>query len=224
MEKAEFKYFLDGEEVDGRLINWEYSTSITSRGNEIHVEYNPEDAGDIYAYFEEPQESITPDIFGSILLNGLLAGMKIYDASNNSKEVTERIPKDCSSMCEESPVESNVGVKHNKHKVPLDIIQTRQFPKALQAIALATAFGNKKYEATDKDFLNFKRVAGGSQTYFDAAARHNAEREEIDEDSGLPHIFHAVWDMMAGLELFLEENEVDIKVISKLYLEDLHKS
>jgi len=120
--------------------------------------------------------------------------------------------------------ETPVGVKHNKHKAPLDIVQTRQFPKALQLIALATAFGNKKYEATDKDFLNFKRVAGGSQTYFDAAARHNTDRNEIDEETGLPHVIHAVWDMLAGLEMYIEENKLDVKEFSKNYLENLHKS
>lgn len=217
MKKVEFKYFLDGKEVDGSLINWEYSTSIVCRGNDIYVDYEKQDSEHIYNYFEEPKESIIPDIFASILLNGLLP---IADSGEN---VEEKIMEACDTVSGDYSIDSSVGVKHNKYKAPLDIVQTRQFPKALQAVALATAFGNKKYEATDKDFLNFKRVTGGSQTYFDAAARHNTEREEIDEDSGLPHIIHAVWDMLAGLELFLEENEVDIKVLSQLYLQDLHK-
>ncbi len=113
------------------------------------------------------------------------------------------------------------GVKHNKFKAPLDIVQTRQFPKALQLVALATAFGNKKYEATDKDFLNFKRVSGGSQTYLDAAARHNTEREELDAESGLEHIVHVVWNNLAALELWIEENEIDIKDYSSEYLKNL---
>ncbi len=116
-----------------------------------------------------------------------------------------------------------VGVKHNKHKAPLDIVQTRQFPKALQLLALATAYGNKKYEATDKDYLNFKRVDGGSQTYFDAAARHSVDRFGKDRESGLPHIIHAVWDNMAALEMWAEENKIDLEDFSKKYLENLHK-
>lgn len=221
MEKAEFKYFLDGKEVDGRLINWEYSTSIVCRGNDIYVDYEKQDSEHIYNYFEEPKESVTPDIFASMLLNNLLSLAE--NVETVEEETYTETMEACGAAPNESTVDSSVGVKHNKYKAPLDIVQTRQFPKALQAVALATAFGNKKYEATDKDFLNFKRVTGGSQTYFDAAARHNTEREEIDEDSGLPHIIHAVWDMLAGLELFLEENEVDIKVLSQLYLQDLHK-
>lgn len=116
------------------------------------------------------------------------------------------------------------GVKHNKHKAPLDILQVRQFPKALQMLALATAYGHEKYKETDKDFLNFKRVKGGSQTYFDAAARHNAERYEFDDESNLPHMLHAVWDMLAALEMYIEENGTDVKEFSKEYLEYLHRS
>lgn len=122
----------------------------------------------------------------------------------------------------DTAVDSNIGVKHNSLKAPLDIVINRQFPKALQILALATAFGNKKYEATDKDFLNFKRVAGGSQTYFDAAARHNAQRNEEDKDSLLPHLVHAVWNMLASLEITIEENDIDVQEYSKMYLEYLH--
>lgn len=117
-----------------------------------------------------------------------------------------------------------VGLKYNKHKAPLDILQVTQFPKALQVLALATAFGNKKYEATDKDFLNFKRVAGGSQTYFDAAARHNVQRNSLDKDSLLPHLVHSVWNMLAALEITIEEEGIDVQEFSKSYLEYLHMS
>ena len=223
MEKAEFKYFLNGEEVDGDLINWEYSTSITSNGSEIYVDYAPEDADNIYNYFEGSLESVFEDIFGSLLLNKLLEGTQFNNYLPNTN-TTVGCNNDSSDMCEAAPnsTGTEAGVKYNKHKAPLDIVQTRQFPKALQALALATAFGNKKYEATDKDFLNFKRVSGGSQTYFDASARHNAERYDIDADSGLPHVVHAVWNAMAALEIAIEESGIDIKEFSKNYLENLH--
>lgn len=160
-----------------------------------------------------------------------------YQAKDYPQEVVASSPEDgIERLCIQSNGSTSMGitnptaklhvsgVKHNKFKAPLDIVQTRQFPKALQLIALATAFGNKKYEATDKDFLNFKRVAGGSQTYFDAAARHNAERNDVDDDSGLPHIIHSVWDSLAALELWIEENNIDTKEFSKNYLENLHIS
>lgn len=116
------------------------------------------------------------------------------------------------------------GVKHNKAKAPLDTLQTIQFPKALQLLALASAFGHNKYRETDKDFLNYKRVEGGSKNYFEAAARHNTERNDKDDESGLNHVIHVAWNMMAALELWAEENNINIKEFSKEYLENLHMS
>jgi len=83
---------------------------------------------------------------------------------------------------------------------------TVQFPKAIQAICQATLFGHNKYKETDGDWLNYKRVVGGSQTYAEASARHGLNKHSIAEDSGLPHIYHKVWNAMAELELWIEEN------------------
>lgn len=213
MQKAKLKYFINGEEVDGEFINWEYSTSITPRGDEIHVEYATEDVDNIYGMPLEDSRSIFSDMIDSLFLNGF------FSSGEECCEGESLV--DTSGSRASAPIE---GIKYNKYKAPLDIVQTRQFPKALQALALATAFGNKKYADTDKDFLNFKRVEGGSQTYFDAAARHNVVRQEIDKDSGLPHIIHAVWDMMAALEISIEEQGLDIEDFSKFYLEYLHMS
>jgi len=114
-----------------------------------------------------------------------------------------------------------VGQKHNKLKAPLDILQTRQFPKALQLLALATSYGNHKYKDTDLDFLNFKRVEGGSQTYLDAQSRHATDRNNLDSESGLHHIIHSIWNGMAALELWAEENKINIEEYSKNYLKSL---
>ena len=116
------------------------------------------------------------------------------------------------------------GIKHNKLKAPLDILQTRQFPKALQLLALATAYGNYKYKDTDSDFLNFKRVEGGSQTYLDAQSRHATDRNNFDSESGLHHIVHSIWNGMAALELWVEENKINIEEYSKNYLKNLVES
>ena len=116
---------------------------------------------------------------------------------------------------------AKAGEKHNKLKVPLDILQTRQFPKALQLLALATSYGNYKYKNTDLDFLNFKRVEGGSQTYLDASARHSTDRNALDSESGLHHIIHGVWNQIAALEIWAEENKINIEEYSKNYLENL---
>lgn len=103
--------------------------------------------------------------------------------------------------------DSKAGKKENEGKLPIDTMLTIQFPKAIQAIAKATLFGHNKYIKTDEDWLNYKRVLGGSQTYADACARHGLEKGVIALDSGLPHIYHKCWNAMAELELWIEENE-----------------
>lgn len=110
--------------------------------------------------------------------------------------------------CEES---CNIGIKHNQDKLPLDKILFTQFPKAIQAIAKCSMYGHEKYKEYDKDMLNFKRVKGGSQTYADAAIRHSLNKGEKDHESGLPHIFHKAWNVMAELELWIEENNYEYK-------------
>jgi len=112
------------------------------------------------------------------------------------------------------------GLKFSQNKAPLDVVINRQFPKALQLLALATEYGHRKYNinGADEDYLNYKRVAGGSDAYLNAAARHNTARTENDSESGLPHFVHAVWDMLAALELYAEENNINITEFTKNYL------
>lgn len=212
MKEANFKYFVNGVEVDGRKIDWQYTTSITSKDNEIYIFCDKEDK----EYVIYNPESSSPHSTFLDMIGGILINRQPKDQAEPSIEEMIR------EAVEGTPTQA--GVKYNSHKAPLDIVQTRQFPKALQALALATAFGNKKYKETDKDFLNFKRVEGGSQTYFDAAARHNANRYETAQDTGLPHLVHAVWNMLAALELTIEECGVDIEAASEEYLKNLHRS
>lgn len=222
MKEIQFKYFLNGIEVEKEAIDWDRTMSVIPKNeNEIHVTYMCRPSHTVPPQFNEEKdiERFCDYAKGVAKLMGISDKYVLGIDPIREEDMpypTDILPKDVEYV--------PTGVKHNKHKAPLDILQTRQFPKALQVLALATAFGNKKYEETDKDFLNFKRVKGGSQTYFDAAARHNAYRNAADRDSGLPHGIHAVWNMLAALELTIEEEGVDVEEFSKNYLENLHKS
>lgn len=236
-KETKFKYFLDGKEVTKEAIDWTRSISIKpiKNSDEVHVtymNYSPHTCGmstrhkACNAGYSKNSTEVSPT---NIFLEAL--GILPMDNSgtlnaNEFLSVSLDTRPAINEVLQKAYNESTapLGVKYNKHKAPLDIVQTRQFPKALQLLALATAYGNKKYEATDKDFLNFKRVLGGSQTYFDAAARHSTDRFGEDVESGLPHIIHAVWDNMAALEIWAEENKIDLEDFSKKYLENLHKS
>ena len=145
--------------------------------------------------------------------------------SSKQEEIDQDKPfKDYIDECVRIKKESlnELGVKHNKNKVPLDKVLTTQFPKSIQALALCTFYGHTKYPQ-DIDYLNFKRVKGGSQTYADAGARHNMERDKEDVESGLPHQFLKLWNAMAETELWIEENSLNIKEFSHKYLAERNK-
>ena len=128
---------------------------------------------------------------------------------------TGTICKDAGKLSE------NAGIKHNQQKLPLDIVISRQFPKAIQAIALGTVYGHHKYKETDETYLNFKNVKGGSQTYADASQRHNLDKNSADKESNLPHIFMKLWNVMAETELWMEENKFDLENFTKKFIKNL---
>ena len=99
--------------------------------------------------------------------------------------------------------ESN-GKKTNKNKPEISLL-FKQFPKALEAIVMCSQYGHEKYKETDKDYLNYTRVDGGSKTYADAGLRHRLQQGK-DLESGLPHQFHVAWNALAELELWIKEN------------------
>lgn len=115
-------------------------------------------------------------------------------------------PKKIRELLESALNKPNVGVKDNKNKLPMSKLKV-QFPNALKAVVSCSKFGHEKYKEFDKDWLNYKRVHGGSSTYRDAFERHSLHKTGVkDEDSGLPHIFHELWNKMAEVELWIEEN------------------
>lgn len=140
----------------------------------------------------------------------------LYKSDEYDTELATISKEDIDKMLDElakQPLQfmSNVkGQKFNEDKLPMDIVLFRQFPKAIQAVAKCSLNGHNKYKETDQDWLNFKRVEGGSQTYADAAFRHSFDKGSLN-DSGLPHIFHKLWNVMAEVELYIEENNIKIE-------------
>jgi len=76
------------------------------------------------------------------------------------------------------------------------------FGLALMAVADVGTFGAKKYSRG-----GWQSVPDGFQRYIDAMWRHLLKEryEPVDQDSGLPHIAHACWNLLAVLELMLRE-------------------
>lgn len=72
------------------------------------------------------------------------------------------------------------------------------FAEALEWVAKVGTFGAKKYSPN-----GWKKVPNGQERYEDALYRHwNAylAGEEIDPESGLPHLAHMAWGVLAVME------------------------
>lgn len=75
------------------------------------------------------------------------------------------------------------------------------FARALTAVAEVGTFGANKY--TERGWVAVPR---GQARYADAMWRHllaDAAEGKTDSDSGLPHLAHAAWCMLALLEMRL---------------------
>jgi hypothetical protein len=82
------------------------------------------------------------------------------------------------------------------------------FHNAISSVSEVTTFGVKKY--TPNGWLT---VPDGEARYKDALYRHllESENHKDDPESGIPHLAHAAWNLLAILELQLRKelsNEV----------------
>lgn len=92
----------------------------------------------------------------------------------------------------------SVGVKHDQGK-PMAGLMLTDFSRALEAVASVTTFGAGKYSPS-----GWLAVPEAERRYTDALCRHllaDLRGEVTDSESGLPHLAHAAWNVLAVLEL-----------------------
>ena len=80
------------------------------------------------------------------------------------------------------------------------------FPRAMQALIEVATFGAKKYSRS-----GFLSVPDAHKRYMDALMRHllaYGSGEEMDPESGMPHMWHALWNAAALVELKRREEEI----------------
>lgn len=106
---------------------------------------------------------------------------------------------------EESPLETQVGVKLDTGKVRPSLVLS-DMPRALLAVSEVAAFGIDKKGYIEGSWLNVK---DGIKRYTDALDRHrlNEAISVIDVESGLLHAKHLAWNALARLELMLRDME-----------------
>lgn len=89
--------------------------------------------------------------------------------------------------------EAGAKLDHGKQRPHLVL---KGFDKALRAVTEVGTFGAQKY--TDN---GWRTVPNGSVRYADALWRHLLASDERDDQSGLPHLWHALWNLMAIISL-----------------------
>lgn len=107
----------------------------------------------------------------------------------NHKNLTE---KDPSGKDQHTP-----GAKLDAGKIQAGLV-IGSFGKALLKVGEVGTYGAKKY--TPKGWVY---VSDGEERYLDAGYRHlmEMETEDLDQESGLSHLAHAAWNLLAVLEL-----------------------
>lgn len=215
-EKINFKYFYKGREI----INLEEANELL-KSNNIVIKTKTskeEDVTNVYL------EDLVPAIFLLDEMNHFphqwsnfwkhcptTVGEVVHTNPFNTgdycpkKERVKDIEKNWSKLTAPFKGKESEGVKYNGGKPQLSVL-FKQFPDALNAIARCSSYGHNKYKEFDADFLNFKRVEGGSKSYADAGLRHRTE-EGNDLESGLPHQYHVAWNALAELQLWIEEQK-----------------
>lgn len=114
-----------------------------------------------------------------------------------SSEDCVRDAEEASKMMQER-LDRAAGLKHDDGKTRMDLLL--DFSNALTAVGEVATMGAGKYEAH-----SWKTVPDAETRYIAAAMRHLFSNEGIDVESGLPHLAHAAWNLLAVLELALED-------------------
>lgn len=96
------------------------------------------------------------------------------------------------------------GKKYDEGKNRMGLV-LQGFSNALWEVGRVGTFGGQKY-----DFGNWQYLENAKERYFDALFRHlflYMQGEEIDKESGLKHLSHALWNLTAVLEFIMREEK-----------------
>lgn len=89
------------------------------------------------------------------------------------------------------------ALRHNAGKSPMGYIF--EFPSVLEVIGRVMEFGAAKYEDG-----NWRKGGKADKEYWDCLTRHLVkikQGEVYDKDSGCAHLGHAIWNLLALMEL-----------------------
>lgn len=120
------------------------------------------------------------------------------------KEIREgrvEMPTECSSY-----EEVTEGKKYDTGKNRMGLV-LQGFSNALWEVGRVGTFGCQKYGEG-----NWQYLENGIDRYKDALFRHLFQwmrGEEIDKESGIKHLSHALWNLCAVLEFTLRQEKIE---------------
>lgn len=109
--------------------------------------------------------------------------------------------------------DDGTGKKYDSGK-PMVGTAFKIFANSLLGIGACIEFGTHKYPKSD----NWKLVEDGISRYTNSLMRHLAKHfsgQEKDSETGLPHLFHAGWNMLAIIEFYLMEHPDIVKELHR---------
>ena len=96
------------------------------------------------------------------------------------------------------------GKKYDTGKNRMGLM-CENFSRALWAVGEVSTFGASKYSEN-----SWQNLSNPKSRYMDALCRHlfqHLQGEKIDDESGLLHLQHCAWNILALLEFELKESE-----------------
>ena len=163
-------------------------------------------------YFETRQLECPAKVGGSLFCSEDPTGVLHTDESKIWKEVVMQtkdsfngtIIEDFEAAKKANP---EIGRKYDAGKPMYGLIPA----DALEEVVKVLTYGAMKYnEPIDQE--NWRHVPTPQPRYFNAAQRHlwaDKRGEEIDSESGLYHLAHAISSLMFKLQLKIEESRKD---------------
>lgn len=100
--------------------------------------------------------------------------------------------------------DDGTGKKYDSGKSMVGTL-CRIFPRALLGVGKCIEFGTHKYPKPD----NWAKVNDGFNRYSNSLMRHLLKifaGQKIDAETGLPHIYHCCWNVLAMAEFYIKEN------------------
>jgi len=101
------------------------------------------------------------------------------------------------------PTSCMPGNPKNRKNIPLKSGCIDYFPAALCGVAMVSKFGNDKHNPPGTPLTHNRDVSGDEA---ESVARHLAELDGLDPESGLPSSWHALWRLASYVQKQAENN------------------